>query len=89
VLTLDALRSFGIAHAPAQGAFYVFFDVSEFGLSSFQVSRSLLLRSGVFLYPGSAFGARWSGHMRLAWLQPQELLEQALTRIGDWIGRHR
>jgi aspartate/methionine/tyrosine aminotransferase len=88
-VALAGLRSFGLAHAPAQGAFYAFFDVASLGLSSYELSRRLLLEAGVFLYPGSGFGAEWRGHMRLAWLAPDDLLEQALTRMGDWIASHR
>ena len=88
-LTLEALRALGLPHAPAQGAFYVFFDISGLGLPSYELSRRLLAEAGVFLYPGSGFGSEWGGHMRLAWVAPDELLEQALTRIGDWIARHR
>jgi aspartate/methionine/tyrosine aminotransferase len=87
-IALDALRSLGIEHAPAQGAFYVFFDIRRYGLPSYELSRRLLEEAGVFLYPGSGFRTEWSDHMRLAWLQPEPVLEEALTRLGDWLARH-
>ncbi len=89
-IVLDTFAELEIAHAPAQGAFYLFFDLAPLGLSSFELSRRLLTEAGVFLYPGSGFGERWGGgHMRLAWLAPEERLREGLSRLGDWVVSQR
>jgi aspartate/methionine/tyrosine aminotransferase len=88
-LALAALDRLGLPYAPVQGAFYAFFDVGALQLHSYELSRRLLSEAGVFLYPGSGFGQEWGGYMRMAWLQPRDRLEEALTRMGTWIEAHR
>jgi aminotransferase len=88
-LALAALDRLGLPYAPAQGAFYAFFDVGALQMPSYELSRRLLSEAGVFLYPGSAFGQAWSGYMRMAWLQPRDRLEEAFTRMDAWMDRHR
>jgi aspartate/methionine/tyrosine aminotransferase len=84
-IVLDALARMGFRCSPPGGAFYAFFDVSALGLHSYELSRRLLEQAGVFLYPGSGFGERWSTHMRLAWLAPEDRLSEALARIERWL----
>lgn len=84
-IALPALARMGLPVSPSQGAFYAFVETRGLGLESFELSRRLLVEGGVFLYPGSGFGARWATHMRLAWLQPEPLLTEALERMERWI----
>lgn len=88
-LALAALDALELPHAPSEGAFYGFFEISSLGIDSYELSRRLLLEAGVFMYPGSGFGAEWNRHMRLAWLQPEPLLEEALARFSHWIRNRR
>jgi aminotransferase len=88
-LALAALDRLGLPYAPAQGAFYAFFDIGALGMPAYELSRRLLSEAGVFLYPGSGFGPEWGAYMRMAWLQPRDRLEEALTRMGTWIEAHR
>jgi aminotransferase len=85
-IALPALARMGLPVSPSQGAFYAFVETEALGIPSAELSRRLLVEAGVFLYPGSGFGARWSTHLRLAWLQPQPRLIEALERMERWIG---
>ncbi|WP_371370967.1 aminotransferase class I/II-fold pyridoxal phosphate-dependent enzyme [Sporomusa aerivorans] len=53
--------------------------------SSFEFTVSLLQNAGVAVIPGSAFGACGEGYVRIALVQPEERLEEAVHRIKEWI----
>ncbi len=64
----------------AQGAFYLFPDISRFGLPSQEFCSRLLEREKVAVVPGSAFGAE--GHVRLSYATSDETLSKASERIA-------
>lgn len=85
----DALNEIaGIRCRVPQGAFYVFPDVSGLlargGLSSGEFAARLLREHGVACVPGSAFGARGEGHLRLSFAVPPGDLRLAVTRIESF-----
>lgn len=82
-VVLDGLDGLGFAYGPPMGAFYVFVDASSIGRSAYDLSRSLLLDGKVLIFPGTAFGPRWTDYLRMSWLQPVSELEEALERIRD------
>ncbi len=45
----------------------------------------LCRRTGVALAPGQGFGPGGRGHVRIALVQPADLLEEAAARIGDFL----
>jgi aspartate/methionine/tyrosine aminotransferase len=67
-----------------QGAFYAFFAVD--GISD---SRSAVFdmidKANVGLAPGTAFGAGGKGHFRLCFHRRLDQLEEAATRLADYI----
>jgi aspartate aminotransferase len=70
-----------------QGAFYAFIDARETGLDSLSLSQKLLEEAHVALVPGTAFGQAGEGHLRLSFATGDDLLESAVSRIGDVLGR--
>ncbi len=81
---LDALP--GVAcHTPG-GAFYAFPDLRELlagtGLTSRDVSARALEQFDVAVLPGSAFGPGGEGFLRLAYLQPDDVLDRGLERLA-------
>ncbi len=75
----------GISCLPADGAFYLFPDISgmidQLGLKDdLELAEFLIEKAGVALVPGTAFGA--PGHARISIATSMENLEQALERIG-------
>jgi len=53
--------------------------------SSRQFARELLARTGVACIPGSAFGERGEGYVRLALVESEQRLEEAARRIGEFL----
>ncbi len=76
---LNAMK--GIKCHPAEGAFYLFPNVSGTGLSSEEFTWRLLQEAGVAVLPGSAFGATGEGYVRIACTQSQETLMAAMDRM--------
>lgn len=85
-LVLEAAPSIGLSRwAPADGAFYLWGDVSASGLDSRTWCAQLLQDEGVALAPGTDFdtvdGADW---VRLSFSPPDDVVASALERVADW-----
>jgi aspartate/methionine/tyrosine aminotransferase len=79
---VDAWRDIPrVAITEPKGAFYAFPDISEYGLTSAQMSKYLMDEAAVAVTPGHLFGANGEGHVRNAFAQSMSELEEALTRI--------
>jgi LL-diaminopimelate aminotransferase len=53
--------------------------------SSYDFTVSLLKNTGVAVIPGSAFGACGEGYVRIALVQPEQRLSEAVSRIRKWL----
>ncbi|MCC6705801.1 MAG: pyridoxal phosphate-dependent aminotransferase [Thermomicrobiales bacterium] len=69
-----------------EGAFYHFVDIRGTGLDSMTLADKLLNEAHVAMTPGLAFGEAGEGHIRLSFATSDELLAEAVKRIGDAIG---
>jgi aspartate/methionine/tyrosine aminotransferase len=87
-LLLDGMRKIGIDRlAPTDGAFYVYADVSHLTDDSFSFCSKLLADTGVAIAPGIDFDTqRGSSFVRLSFAGPTGDVEEALHRIGAWLG---
>ncbi|VBA61760.1 pyridoxal phosphate-dependent aminotransferase [Mycobacterium attenuatum] len=86
-ILLDGLRRIGIDRlAPADGAFYVYADVSGFTADSLAFCSRLLADTGVAIAPGVDFDT-WSGDsfVRMSFAGPTGDIEEALRRMGSWL----
>lgn len=82
---VDGLNSIeGIECQKPAGAFYVFPDVSSFGLSSSEIAEALLEEVGVALLPGTAFGQHGEGFLRLCYANSIENIQRAVDRLRTW-----
>jgi aspartate aminotransferase len=72
----------GIRCRSPQGAFYVFPNVTEFGKSSTWLADYLLEEAGVALLPGTAFGKRGEGYLRLCFANSLDNLRTALAQMA-------
>lgn len=86
-LLLDGLRAIGIDRlAPADGAFYVYADVSQLTTDSLQFCSDLLSDTGVAIAPGVDFDTvRGGASVRLSFAGPSSDIDEALRRIGAWL----
>ena len=71
--------------APADGAFYLYADVSGSGLDSVTWCARLLAEAGVALTPGSDFdGVDGHAWVRLSFASSVEVVGEAVDRIVAW-----
>jgi aspartate aminotransferase len=77
----------GISCLLPHGAFYVFPNVSSFGLPSKQIADFLLQDAGVACLSGTAFGEYGEGYLRLSYANSLENLGKALERISAALQR--
>ncbi len=82
---LKRFRDMGIDCFEALGAFYVFPDISAFGLSSEEFATRLLHEQKLAVVPGSAFGASGEGHLRISYAYSLKDLKRAVDRIEAFI----
>ena len=83
---MRGLDRLGIRYGHPGGAFYIWADISGCGLPAEEFCRRLLLEARVLMFPGSSFGERWGGFVRISLLQPEERLEEAVARLEKFWG---
>ncbi len=71
------------------GAFYMFPNIEEFGMSSEEFATRLLEEEKVAVVPGTAFGESGEGHLRISYAYSLDDLKNALARVERFIGRLR
>lgn len=67
-------------HSP-KGAFYVFPNIRDLGMTSQQCADFMLYEAGVACLSGTAFGAEGEGYIRFSYANSVENIEEALRRI--------
>lgn len=68
-----------------KGAFYIFPSISNFNMKSDDFCDELLKVGRVAVVPGSAFGSRGEGYIRISYSYSKEDLESAMKRLEKWI----
>lgn len=88
-LLIDGLTALGIDRlAPADGAFYVYADVSDLTDDSLAFCERLLADTGVAIAPGIDFDTTGGNRfVRLSFAGATADITEALRRIGGWLGR--
>ena len=76
----------GVSCLDPQGAFYVFPNISAWGISSQELAVRLLDEIHIAVVPGSAFGAE--GYIRISFATSMEELEEAVTRLKTWVAEN-
>ncbi|MBA53877.1 MAG: aminotransferase [Pseudomonadales bacterium] len=86
---LERLPRLGISiPCVPQGAFYLYCDVSAITDDSFAFCQQLLNGCGVAVTPGIDFGEHQAKrYIRIAYSANMERLQEAIDRIGQFIGR--
>ncbi|MBQ2546572.1 MAG: aminotransferase class I/II-fold pyridoxal phosphate-dependent enzyme [Clostridia bacterium] len=82
---VGGLRGMGIDCFQPEGAFYVYPNISRFGLSSEEFCQKLLYEGGVAIVPGTAFGDCGEGFARISYAYSVEHIAKALDRIEKFI----
>ena len=86
-LIVDGLnRIKGFSCFCPKGAFYVFPNISEFGMSSTETAEYILEKTHVVTSPGSAFGPDGEGYIRICYASKYEQIAEALERMEKAFG---
>jgi aspartate/methionine/tyrosine aminotransferase len=80
---LNAIQ--GVELQPPGGAFYVFPDVSAFGMDSYDLVLRILKDTNVVTVHGSAFGKFGEGFLRLCYAVSTQRIEEALSRLDSFL----
>jgi aspartate/methionine/tyrosine aminotransferase len=88
-LLLDGLPRVGLdSFLPADGAFYLYADISRFSTDSFVFATRMLEEAGVAATPGIDFDpVRGGRYLRLCYAGAHDEMREAIERIGDWLKR--
>jgi aspartate aminotransferase len=83
---LERLGKMGrIGFVKPQGAFYIFCDISRFGLDSLTFANRLLEEASVSLIPGIGFGR--DDYVRISFAINLEQLEKGMDRLEEWMNK--
>jgi len=84
---LEALPGMGIRRwGPADGAFYLYVDVSDFSGNSEEFCRRMLEESGVATTPGTDFDPEEGNrYLRISFAGREDEIAEAMEAMGEWL----
>jgi len=81
-IVLDAIKEMPYISAfEPKGAFYIFANIKETGMTSEEFSEWLLEKVKVVVIPGTAFGKNGEGYARISYATKKEKLIEAMERM--------
>jgi len=86
---MGALKEMGIPCFEPLGAFYIFPDISQFGMNSEEFCAKFLREEEVAVVPGSAFGDCGAKHVRISYAYSLDELKEAMTRLKRFVEKLR
>lgn len=81
----NGLKGIGIESFEPEGAFYIFPNIGQFGMSSDDFCAKLLYDYKCAIVPGNAFGAGGEGFARISYAYSIKHITQALERIEAFV----
>lgn len=82
LLGLDKLK---LGYIKPEGAFYVFFDISNTAMKSWDFCNRLLDQKNVAAIPGGAFGM--DNYVRLSFATGKEQIQKGIGRLGEFLNK--
>ncbi|SDC01053.1 LL-diaminopimelate aminotransferase [Paenibacillus sp. UNCCL117] len=83
-IVIDGLRQYGWDIRKPKASMFIWAPIPS-GWTSRQISREMLYSAGVVVIPGDAFGQEGEGYVRIALVQEEERLQEAVRRMGEFI----
>ena len=80
---VQRLRDMGLSCFEPEGAFYVFVDISRFGMEDGEFCTRMIREAKVATVPGSCFGS--PGFLRISYCCSDEDLKKGLDRMEAFI----
>ncbi len=78
---MPALTDAGFTYGHPGGAFYIYTNISSTGMAAPEFCERLLRETGVMLFPGTMFGDDSTDYIRISYLQPLPMIQEAVRRI--------
>ena len=78
---IEILNNMNFKFHKPQGAFYIFIDISSSGLDAITFCEQLLQKQKLATVPGSAFGEKGKGYIRITYASSMEELIEAFKRL--------
>lgn len=86
---MPALTEAGFTYGHPGGAFYIYVNISHTGMDAPTFCETLLRETGVMVFPGSMFGDDSPNYIRVGYLQPLPLIQEAMRRIADFVAKRK
>jgi LL-diaminopimelate aminotransferase len=83
-IVIEGLRQIGWEIKKPKASMFIWAPIPK-GWTSRQISREMLYSAGVVVIPGDAFGQEGEGYVRIALVQEEERLKEAVRRIGEFM----
>lgn len=80
-IVMDGMKQLGWEAAPSQGGMFVWAKYPH-DIDDVSFAFKAIEEVGVSMVPGSAFGTNGAGYVRIALVQPQSVLKEAMERLG-------
>jgi LL-diaminopimelate aminotransferase len=81
---VEGLNALGWSIPVPKATMFVWAPIPK-GWTSREISREMTFGAGVVVIPGDAFGAEGEGYVRIALVQEESRLQEAVSRIGEWM----
>lgn len=88
-LIVDGLRKIGLSCFEPEGAFYVYPNISGFGMTSNEFCEKLLYEEKVAIVPGTAFGECGEGFARISYAYSVKHINTALEKIEKFVKKYK
>ena len=88
-IVTEAFDEMGFVYGVPQGGQFIFADASVVGVSALELCLRAIEQEQVLIAPGVSFGEQWANCVRVTFLQPEEQLAEAMTRLKRVVARLR
>lgn len=82
---LKEFARLGLPCFEPRGAFYIFPEISKYGMTSEEFATDLLEKEHVVVVPGTAFGDSGEGFVRISYAYSMDALKEAINRIERYL----
>ena len=86
---MPALTEAGFTYGHPGGAFYIYANISQTGMNAPEFCETLLRETGVMVFPGSMFGDDSPDYIRIGYLQPLPVIQEAMRRIAGFVANRK
>ena len=82
-IVMQAVTEMGFNFGQPRGGQFLFAHIGGLGIDSIALAQRVLDETHVLVYPGTAFGQDWQSYIRITFLQPEDVLRDALGKVAE------